>query len=160
MFHQKNYLVLLKTNNLEANNRRFDIPKKLTANKSPYSFVINHLFCYDAVCFCSCFWVRAMFEYAMTYKVRASKLSRSSKSHVPYWFTWKGLKTKKINLLRLTQYETKRLFCPRLTLTSSESLMMVSLEKKLLLSDFARQLMGRSADVPDAYLTLFSRRCW
>ena len=48
---------------------------------------INHLSWYGALCPRSCFCVLQKFDYPVSYKARASKVSNFTKSHVPKWFT-------------------------------------------------------------------------
>ena len=48
---------------------------------------INHLSWYGPVCPRSCFFVQQKFNYPVSYKVRTSKVSSFTKSHVPNRFT-------------------------------------------------------------------------
>ena len=49
--------------------------------------VTNHVSWYGPVCPRSCFCVQQKFEYSVSYKAGTSKVSTSTKSHVPNWFT-------------------------------------------------------------------------
>ena len=49
--------------------------------------VINHLSWYGTVCHRSFFCVKQKFDYPVSYKAGASKVSTFTKSHVPNWFT-------------------------------------------------------------------------
>ena len=48
----------------------------------------------------------------------------------------------------------KILSCPRIKLSSSQTLFLDSVETGIFLSDFAQQLRWKNADVPDIYFTL------
>ena len=54
----------------------------------------------------------------------------------------------------------KFLSCPRIKLSNSQTLILDGVETGIFLSDFAQQLRRKNADVPDIYLTSFTRRRW
>ena len=66
--------------------------------------VNNHLCWIGTVCLRSCFRVKQqqMFEYSDSYKAGACKVSSSTKSHVPNWFTQKRNKQKAVCQSRLS----------------------------------------------------------
>ena len=47
----------------------------------------------------------------------------------------------------------KILFCPRIKLSNSQTLILDGVETGIFLSDFAQQLRRKNADVPDIYFT-------
>ena len=48
----------------------------------------------------------------------------------------------------------KLLSCPRIKLSSSQTLILVGVETGIFLSDFAQQLRRKNTDVPDIYFIL------
>ena len=46
------------------------------------------------------------------------------------------------------------MFCPRIKLSNSHTLILDGVETGIFLSDFAQQLRRKNADVPDSYFTL------
>ena len=64
---------------------------------------------------------------------------------------------KEINKKLFSQADSlvdKILFCPRIKLSNSQTLILDGVETGLFLSDFVQQLRRKNADVPDIYFTL------
>ena len=64
---------------------------------------------------------------------------------------------KEINKILFAKADTlvdKILFCPRIKLSNSQTLILDGVETGIFLSDFVQQLRRKNADVPDIYFTL------
>ena len=104
--------------------------------------VVNHLPWYGAVCSRPCLSIQQQleFEYSGSYKGGASKISSSTKSHVPNWFAQKVYKQKAV--CQRTLFSRQKIVLSAYTKPSnSQTLVVDGVEIGVLLLVSAQQLL-------------------
>ena len=112
--------------------------------------VKNNLSWQGAVCPRSCFCVQQKFDYPVSYKAGTFKVS-TFKKHPTYEID--SLEINKKLFVKADSSVDKILFCPRIKLSNTQTLILDGFESGNFLSDFAQQLRHKNTDVPDIYFT-------
>ena len=127
-------------------------PKRSYSSEKNTSPVFRHLTWYGAVFSPSYFCVQQVFQDPVSYKAGFSEVSTFTKSHIPNGFFYEGDKQKIISSSKL--FSGQNLSCPYVKLANSQTLILVGVELENFLSNIARHLRCKHADIPDNYFTL------